>query len=120
MRSGGYYLSSGLDLIFADETLLHTRGAEGTGSDVSAGPEQCVSLHVGAHHALLQRLDVAVQRRAAGAHLPTGPFREKQQRVCVRAERTAKERLAENKGGSHDVNREDNMLPFTRHGRFLW
>lgn len=82
MGPGGCHLSSGLDLIFADETLLHTRGAEGTGSDVSAGPEQRVSLHVGAHHALLQRLDVAVQRRAAGAHLPTGPFRGKQQRVC--------------------------------------
>jgi len=49
---------------------------------VSAGPKQSVSLHVGAHHTLLQRLDVAVQRRAAGTHLATGTLIVEPQ--CVR------------------------------------
>ena len=79
-----WYLGSWLDLILADETLLDTRWAQGAGGDVSAGPEQSVSLHVRAHHTLLQRLDVAVQRRAAGAHLTTGTLRIKTTvSVCV-------------------------------------
>lgn len=48
------YLGSRLDLILADETLLDSGRAERAGGDVSAGPEQSVSLHVRAHHTLLQ------------------------------------------------------------------
>lgn len=72
-----WYLGSWLDLILADETLLDARRAEWTGGDVSTGPEQSVSLHVWTHHTLLQRLNVAVQGRAAGADLATGTLRVK-------------------------------------------
>lgn len=80
-RHGFWYLGSRLDLVLANETLLDSRRAERAGGDVSARPEQRVSLHVRAHHALVQRLYVAVQRRAAGAHLTTGTSRRKAQRV---------------------------------------
>lgn len=66
------HLGSGLDLVLADETLLDPRRAQRAGGDVTTRPKQSVSLHVRAHHALLQRLHVAVQGRAAGAHLAAG------------------------------------------------
>lgn len=66
------HLGSRLDLVLADETLLDPRRAQGAGGNVAARPEQGVSLHVRAHHALLQRLHVAVQGRAAGAYLAAG------------------------------------------------
>lgn len=65
-----HYLGPGLDLVFTDETLLDARRTQRAGGDVAARPEQRVPLHVRAHHTLLQGLVVAVQRRAAGAHLP--------------------------------------------------
>lgn len=58
-----------------------------------------------------------------GLRVPTCPLDRSEENnsvcVCERAERTANERLAENKWGSDDVNKEENMLPFTRHGRFF-
>lgn len=119
-RGPPYHLSSRLDLIFANETLLDTRGAEGAGSDVSAGPEQRVSLHVRTHHALLQRLHVAVQRRAAGAHLAAGPLRGKQQYACESGKDCKWDGLAENKRDSQEPNKEENMLPFSLHCRFVF
>lgn len=84
-----HYLGSGLDLLFTDETLLDARWTQWAGCDVATRAEQRVPLHVGAHHTLLQGLVVAVQRRAAGAHLPTERHVESERRMrsASRAER---------------------------------
>lgn len=87
------HLGSGLDLVLADETLLDPRRAQRAGGDVAARPEQSVSLHVRAHHALLQRLNVAVEGRAAGAHLAAGGGRG---RAYQKQERSRRNREREN------------------------
>lgn len=101
------YLGPGLDLLFTDETLLDARRTQRAGSDVAARPEQRVPLHIRAHHTLLQGLVVAVQRRAAGAHLATerhGEGEEKKKndvrkkgRVSRQGRRGKKEKKKSNK-----------------------
>lgn len=89
---------------------------------MSTGPEQSVSLHVRTHHTLLQGLDVAVQRRAAGAHLATGTLRIKPQCVCVCESRRdyKQERLTknkENRGTQRETKKKEQKKEEARQGK---
>lgn len=107
-----HYLGPGLDLLFTDETLLDTRRAERAGGDVAARSEQRVPLHVRAHHALLQGLVVAVERRATRAHLPTERHGERGKDGETRDERkegSGKQRTRGERGNKRGTGMKENM-----------